>query len=40
MKEQVVPAMDVVRQGSDRLERVVSHDLWPVPTYRDILFVK
>jgi len=40
LEEHVVPAMEIVRHGSDRLERAVPHDLWPVPTYRDILFVK
>jgi glutamine synthetase len=40
LKERVVPAMETVRLASDRLERAVPHDLWPIPTYRDILFVK
>ena len=40
VKEHVVPAMRLVRRGADRLERVVPHDLWPMPTYRDILFIK
>ena len=40
IKENVIPALGIVRHVSDRLERVVPHDLWPVPAYRDILFVK
>lgn len=40
MRDNVIPAMQAVRQEADRLERIVSHDVWPVPTYREILFVK
>jgi glutamine synthetase len=36
----VLPAMQAVREVADRLERVVPHDYWPLPTYREILFVK
>ena len=36
----MVPAMNEVRDVVDRLERIVPDDLWPVPTYRDMLFVK
>lgn len=36
----IIPAMTAVRDVVDRLERVVPDDLWPVPTYRDMLFVK
>jgi glutamine synthetase len=32
--------MQAVREVADRLERVVPHDYWPLPTYREILFVK
>jgi glutamine synthetase len=32
--------MKSVRDAADRLERIVPDDLWPVPTYRDMLFVK
>ncbi|MFQ5569204.1 MAG: glutamine synthetase III [Rhodothermales bacterium] len=40
MKEKVIPAMETVRHAADDLERAVPHDLWPLPTYREILFVK
>jgi glutamine synthetase len=40
MRDNIVPAMTAVRDIADRLERVVPDDLWPVPTYRDMLFVK
>jgi glutamine synthetase len=40
MRTNIIPAMAEVRDAVDRLERVVPDDLWPVPTYRDMLFVK
>jgi glutamine synthetase len=40
MRNNIIPALDEVRDVVDRLERVVPDDLWPVPTYRDMLFVK
>ena len=36
----VVPAMNRVREMADRIERFIPSDQWPMPTYRDILFVK
>jgi glutamine synthetase len=36
----VIPAMDRVRAVADRLERVVPDDLWPLPKYSEILFIK
>jgi glutamine synthetase len=32
--------MDAVREAADALEKVVSDDLWPLPKYSEILFVK
>jgi len=29
-----------VRHATDRLDRITAGDLWPLPTYRDMLFVK
>ncbi|HEX6068465.1 MAG TPA: glutamine synthetase III [Longimicrobiaceae bacterium] len=40
MRDKIVPAMQAVREVSDRLEKVVPDDFWPLPTYRDMLFVK
>jgi len=40
MRSDIIPAMTAVRDVVDRLERIVPDDLWPVPTYRDMLFVK
>ncbi|HYW09641.1 MAG TPA: glutamine synthetase III [Longimicrobium sp.] len=40
MRDNVIPAMNAVRAVVDRLEKVVPDDMWPLPTYRDMLFVK
>lgn len=40
IKDKVIPAMDAVRKASDTLERLVPEDLWPLPTYREMLFIK
>jgi glutamine synthetase len=40
MRANIIPALDGVRDVVDRLERVIPDDLWPIPTYRDMLFVK
>ncbi len=38
-RERVLPAMDRVRDCSDLLERLVDDDLWPLPKYREMLFI-
>ena len=40
MHDTVIPAMDVVRASADKLEKVVADDLWPLPKYSEILFIK
>jgi glutamine synthetase len=40
MRDSVVPAMDDVRGAADTLEKVVADDLWPLPKYAEILFIK
>jgi glutamine synthetase len=35
-----VPAMDAARSVADRLERIVADDLWPLPKYSEMLFIK
>jgi glutamine synthetase len=40
MRDQVVPAMDGVREVADKLEKIVADDLWPLPKYSEILFIK
>jgi glutamine synthetase len=36
----VIPAMGRVREVADRLEKVVPDDLWPLPKYSEVLFIK
>jgi glutamine synthetase len=40
VQETVLPAMERVRAVADRLEKVVPDDLWPLPKYSEILFIK
>ena len=40
IKEHVLPDMLTVRESADKLETMVSDDLWPLPTYREMLFIK
>jgi glutamine synthetase len=40
VRDHVIPAMGKVRDVADRLEKVIPDDYWPLPTYRDMLFVK
>ena len=32
--------MHEVREIADKLEKVVADDLWPLPKYSEILFIK
>jgi glutamine synthetase len=40
MRDSVVPAMNALREAGDQIETLVPHELWPFPTYREMLFVK
>ncbi len=40
MHDSVVPAMSEVRELADRLEKIVADDLWPLPKYSEMLFIK
>jgi glutamine synthetase len=40
VQEQVLPAMAAVREVADRLEGIVPDELWPLPKYAEILFIK
>lgn len=40
MQAKVIPAMAKVREYADKLEKIVPDDLWPLPTYQEMLFVK
>ena len=38
MREVIVPAMEELRKPVDELEMIVDKDLWPMPSYGDLLF--
>jgi glutamine synthetase len=40
MFESVIPAMASVREVGDKLEKIVADDLWPLPKYWEMLFIK
>jgi glutamine synthetase len=40
MRDTVVPAMAGLREVGDAIEVLTPHELWPLPTYREMLFVK
>jgi glutamine synthetase len=40
LKDTVIPAMNEVREVADKLEGVVADDLWPLPKYSEVLFIK
>ncbi len=40
MRNHVKPAMAELRAAGDALEAVVPDELWPLPTYRDLFFIK
>jgi glutamine synthetase len=39
-RDKVIPAMAALREAGDSLETIVPHDVWPLPTYREMLFMK
>jgi glutamine synthetase len=38
-RDVLLPAMDAVRTAADVLEGVVADDLWPLPTYQEMLYI-
>ena len=40
LKDRVLPKMLEVRTTVDELEEIVADDLWPLPTYQEMLFIK
>jgi len=40
VKMKVIPAMNEIRDAVDFLERYTADDYWPLPVYREMLFVK
>ncbi|MHC4961841.1 MAG: glutamine synthetase III family protein [Planctomycetota bacterium] len=39
-RDTVVPAMGTVREAADALETIVDADLWPLPSYAEMLFLR
>jgi glutamine synthetase len=37
--QSLLPLMDAVRAAADALEGVVADDLWPLPTYQEMLYI-
>ena len=40
MRDTIVPAMAALRELGDRIETTVPSNAWPLPTYREMLFIK
>jgi glutamine synthetase len=38
-RDKVVPAMGAVREAADALELIVDDSIWPLPKYREMLFI-
>jgi glutamine synthetase len=39
-RDKVIPAMGRLRELGDQIEVRTPHEIWPLPTYREMLFVK
>ncbi|MCF8304273.1 MAG: glutamine synthetase III [Bacteroidales bacterium] len=39
-RERVVPYFEIIRYHVDKLELMVDDELWPLPKYRELLFIK
>jgi glutamine synthetase len=40
VRDEVIRAMAALRESGDALETLLPHELWPLPTYREMLFIK
>jgi len=38
--DNIIPTMVALREVADKLECIVADDLWPLPTYQEMLFVR
>ncbi|MCK4747233.1 MAG: glutamine synthetase type III, partial [Bacteroidales bacterium] len=38
--KKVYPYLEIIRDHIDRLELVVDNETWPLPKYRELLFVR
>jgi glutamine synthetase len=39
-REEVIPAMNDIRKSADELEKIVDADIWPLPSYAEMLFLR
>ena len=39
-RDTIVPAMAALRETGDALELMIPHEIWPLATYREMLFIK
>jgi len=39
-RDEMIPAMNKVRHDADELEKIIDVDLWPLPTYAEMLFLR
>jgi glutamine synthetase len=39
-RDKQIAAMEEVREAADKLEKIVADDLWPLPKYEEMLFIK
>ena len=39
-RDSVIPAMLTIRKVADQLELIIADDLWPLPTYQEMLFIR
>jgi glutamine synthetase len=39
-RDKVIPLMNGLRDAGDALELTIPHEIWPLPTYREMLFIK
>jgi glutamine synthetase len=39
-RDVLLPKMRAVRAAADAAEGMVADDLWPLPTYQEMLFIK
>jgi len=40
LKDKVLPTMASIRESADALEGLVADDMWPLPTYQEMLFIR
>ncbi len=38
--DNVVPKMEIIRYNIDKLELMVDNEMWPLPKYRELLFIR